>query len=128
MLHLQCLESAELKPGDRVLVHAGAGGVGAIAVQLAKAYWGAYVVATAGPSNQSFLTEVRRHSVLAPQVILASQGPDEAALRFCSWCLCAARAAGLPSCALLCISAPRCSVWWALCLAFCLGNFGCRGC
>ena len=38
------------------------GGVGSWAVQLAKAHWGAYVVATAGPKNQSFLTQVGRVS------------------------------------------------------------------
>lgn len=55
---MQALETANLRPGDRVLVHAGAGGVGAFAVQLAKVYWGAHVVATGGPSNQHFLTRV----------------------------------------------------------------------
>ena len=39
--------SADLQPGARVLVLAGAGGVGHFAVQLAKVHWGAYVVATA---------------------------------------------------------------------------------
>ena len=42
----QALNSANIKPGDRVLVHAGSGGVGHIAVQLAKQYWGAYIVST----------------------------------------------------------------------------------
>jgi NADPH:quinone reductase-like Zn-dependent oxidoreductase len=38
-----------------VLVHAGAGGVGHFAVQLARVHWGAHVTATAGPANQTFL-------------------------------------------------------------------------
>eukprot|EP00884_Botryococcus_braunii_P023531 jgi/Botrbrau1/9862/Bobra.0313s0031.1 len=54
----QALESAGLSPGQRVLVVAGAGGVGHFALQLAKVHWGAYVVATAGPKNQEFLKEL----------------------------------------------------------------------
>jgi NADPH:quinone reductase-like Zn-dependent oxidoreductase len=53
----QALESAKLKKGSRVLVHAGAGGVGSFAVQLAKVHYGAYVVATSGPKNTAFLKE-----------------------------------------------------------------------
>lgn len=48
---------ARLKPGRRVLVHAGAGGVGVFAVQIAKAFQ-AYVAATAGAHNQQFLREL----------------------------------------------------------------------
>ncbi len=46
-----------IKPGDRVLVHAGAGGVGTIAIQLAKTF-GAFVAATASARNQQFLREL----------------------------------------------------------------------
>jgi len=46
-----------LKQGDRVLVHAGAGGVGIFAIQIAKAF-GAYVAATASTRNQDFLREM----------------------------------------------------------------------
>ena len=43
----QCLvDIADLRPGQRVLVHAAAGGVGHLAVQIAKAR-GAYVIGTA---------------------------------------------------------------------------------
>ena len=45
---------AQVGRGDRVLVHAGAGGVGAFAVQLAK-HLGAWVATTAGPANLDFL-------------------------------------------------------------------------
>jgi len=46
-----------LRPGETVLIHAGAGGVGSFAVQIARAA-GAYVIATAGPSNQDTLREL----------------------------------------------------------------------
>jgi NADPH:quinone reductase-like Zn-dependent oxidoreductase len=45
---------AEVRPGERVLVHGGAGGVGSSAVQVAKAR-GAYVIATASPAHDAFL-------------------------------------------------------------------------
>jgi NADPH:quinone reductase-like Zn-dependent oxidoreductase len=46
-----------LQAGQRVLIHAAAGGVGVFAVQIAKAL-GAYVAATAGGRNQDFLREL----------------------------------------------------------------------
>ncbi|MFG2833288.1 SDR family NAD(P)-dependent oxidoreductase, partial [Streptomyces sp. NPDC048434] len=42
---------ARVRPGQRVLIHAGTGGVGTAAVQLAKA-WGLEVFATASPAKQ----------------------------------------------------------------------------
>jgi NADPH:quinone reductase-like Zn-dependent oxidoreductase len=45
---------ARLAPGQRVLIHAAAGGVGHIAVQLAK-WKGATVIATASGKNEAFL-------------------------------------------------------------------------
>lgn len=44
------VERANLQPGQRVLIHAGSGGVGTVAIQLAK-YLGAYVATTAGTDN-----------------------------------------------------------------------------
>jgi NADPH:quinone reductase-like Zn-dependent oxidoreductase len=51
------VKQGRLKRGDRVLVHAGAGGVGIFAIQIAKAF-GAYVAATASSRNQDFLREL----------------------------------------------------------------------
>ncbi|RPE43594.1 NADPH:quinone reductase-like Zn-dependent oxidoreductase [Streptomyces sp. Ag109_O5-1] len=45
---------ARLQPGDRVLIHAAAGGVGHVAVQLAKEL-GAHVIGTARAANHDFL-------------------------------------------------------------------------
>ena len=45
---------ARARPGERVLVHAGTGGVGTAAVQLARA-WGLEVFATASPAKQAAL-------------------------------------------------------------------------
>lgn len=50
---------AAVKAGDRVLVHAGAGGVGSLAVQLAKAR-GAWVAATCSGRNVEFVQEASR--------------------------------------------------------------------
>ncbi len=51
-----------LKKGDKVLIHAGAGGVGMAAVQIALAA-GAEVFATASPPKQAFLRELGVHHV-----------------------------------------------------------------
>ena len=54
----QCLvDVARVQPGQRVLVHAGAGGVGHLAVQIAKAR-GAHVVATASAAKHDLLAEL----------------------------------------------------------------------
>ncbi len=47
----------ELKSGDRVLIHAGAGGVGMAAIQLAR-LWGAEVFATASPGKWDALRDL----------------------------------------------------------------------
>lgn len=44
------VERAQVKPGQRVLIHAGSGGVGTVAIQLAK-HLGATVATTAGADN-----------------------------------------------------------------------------
>ena len=54
----QCLvDVGQLQAGQRVLIHAGAGGVGHLAIQIAKAK-GATVIATASTANQSLLTQL----------------------------------------------------------------------
>jgi len=50
----QALARASVRPGDTVLVHAAAGGVGHFAVQLARGI-GARVYGTAGTTNQEFV-------------------------------------------------------------------------
>ena len=57
----QALKPANIQPGQRVLIHAGSGGVGTVAIQLAKV-WGAYVVTTASGSNEKFLKVLRCRS------------------------------------------------------------------
>jgi NADPH:quinone reductase-like Zn-dependent oxidoreductase len=50
-------DQGHLQSGQRVLIHAAAGGVGVFAVQIAKAL-GAFVAAVAGSRNQDFLREL----------------------------------------------------------------------
>jgi NADPH:quinone reductase-like Zn-dependent oxidoreductase len=48
------VERADVQPGQKVLVHAGSGGVGTIAIQLAK-HLGAHVATTAGTANVTWV-------------------------------------------------------------------------
>ncbi|MFE0922466.1 NADP-dependent oxidoreductase [Streptomyces nigra] len=57
------VEHAELRPGQRVLIHAAAGGVGHAAVQIAKAR-GAYVIGTASAGKHGFLREIGADEVI----------------------------------------------------------------
>ena len=52
-----------LQAGQRVLIHAGAGGVGHLAVQIAKAR-GAYVIATASPDKLDFVRSLGADEVI----------------------------------------------------------------
>ena len=56
-------DAGGLKAGQRVLVHAAAGGVGTFAVQLAK-WKGAHVVGTASERNHAFLRELGADEVI----------------------------------------------------------------
>lgn len=66
----QCLvDVGQIEAGQRVLIHAGAGGVGHLAMQIAKAK-GAIVIATASEANQKLLTELG-----ADQAVDYTKGP-----------------------------------------------------
>ncbi|MEV4261141.1 NADP-dependent oxidoreductase [Kribbella sp. NPDC049584] len=51
------VERGNLRPGQRILIHAGAGGVGSVAIQLAK-YLGAMVATTVSAGNADFVREL----------------------------------------------------------------------
>src|SRR5699024_5820007 len=55
--------TAGIGAGDRVLIHAAAGGVGHAAVQIAKAR-GAYVIATASATKHDFVRELGADEVI----------------------------------------------------------------
>ncbi len=59
----QALEMGGLKSGERVLIHAGAGGVGGFAIQIAKAK-GAIVVTTASASKKNYVIELGADQVI----------------------------------------------------------------
>ncbi|KPG70043.1 NADP-dependent oxidoreductase [Enterococcus sp. RIT-PI-f] len=56
-------DHGDLKAGQKVLIHAGAGGVGTYAIQLAKAA-GAYVITTASPRNHELLRTLGADEVI----------------------------------------------------------------
>lgn len=60
---LQSLEYAAIKENDRVLIHAGSGGVGSFAIQYAKAK-GAYVYTTTGTSNIEWVKKLGADRVI----------------------------------------------------------------
>ncbi|WP_067815198.1 NADP-dependent oxidoreductase [Nocardia inohanensis] len=57
------VDTAELRAGQRVLIHAAAGGVGHFAVQIAKAR-GAYVIGTASAANHEVVRELGADEVI----------------------------------------------------------------
>lgn len=67
------VEKANVRPGQRVLVHAGSGGVGTIAVELAK-HLGAHVATTAGTANVQWV------KALGADVVIDYRKDDFAAL------------------------------------------------
>lgn len=60
---LQSLEYAGIKENDKVLIHAGSGGVGSFAIQYAKAK-GAYVYTTTSTSNMKWVKELGADRVI----------------------------------------------------------------
>ncbi len=81
------VERANLQPRQTVLIHAGSGGVGTYAIQLAK-HLGARVVTTTGPSNVEWVRDLGADAVIDYRtqdfgtlvhdydVVLDSQGGD----------------------------------------------------
>ncbi len=59
---------AKIQPGDRVLIHAAAGGVGQAAVQLAQRA-GAQILATASPSKWEFLKSIGVEQVMSSRTL-----------------------------------------------------------
>ncbi|MFD3729098.1 NADP-dependent oxidoreductase [Streptomyces sp. NPDC058671] len=57
------VDTADVRPGERVLVHAAAGGVGHLAVQIAKAR-GAYVIGTASAPKHDLVRELGADEVI----------------------------------------------------------------
>ena len=50
-------ENIELSKGQKILIHGGAGGIGSMAIQLAK-YLGAYVATTVSANDKPFVQEL----------------------------------------------------------------------
>ena len=69
------VDDAKVGPGMRVLIHAGAGGVGSLGIQIARAR-GAHVIATCSARNADFVK-----SLGANEVIAYDQTPFESAVR-----------------------------------------------
>ena len=61
MLALQALHAAQVKSGQRVLIHGGNGGIGSVAVQISKA-WGCHVTTTCSTKNQEFVKVSTAHA------------------------------------------------------------------
>jgi NADPH:quinone reductase-like Zn-dependent oxidoreductase len=57
------VDLADVRPGQRVLIHAAAGGVGHLAVQIAKVR-GAYVIGTASAAKHAFVRELGADEVI----------------------------------------------------------------
>lgn len=57
------VKAGEIKAGDRVLIHAASGGVGSLAVQLAKAR-GAYVISTTSSKNTALVKSLGADEVI----------------------------------------------------------------
>jgi len=56
-------DRAKLQPGERVLIHGGAGGVGIFAIQLAHSH-GAHVITTVSARNSEFVTALGANEVI----------------------------------------------------------------
>lgn len=84
------VETADVQPGQKVLIHAGSGGVGTIAIQLAK-HLGAHVATTTSRANVGWVRELGADQVIDYRtadfetelsgfdVVLDSLGPENLA-------------------------------------------------
>lgn len=82
---LQCLRAVAVGAGDTVLVHAAAGGVGHLAVQIARALGAERVIGTASERNHEFLRQLGAEPVsygdgLVERVTELAGDPVDAAL------------------------------------------------
>jgi NADPH:quinone reductase-like Zn-dependent oxidoreductase len=76
------VEFAQVKPGDRVLIHGAAGAVGSFAVQMAKAK-GAYVIAHANPGKEDYLKQLGADEIINAQAQkFEDAGPVDIVLNF----------------------------------------------
>lgn len=57
------VDLSRVAEGDRVLVHGGGGGIGHVAIQIAKAL-GAHVITTAGPNKREFVERIGADEVI----------------------------------------------------------------
>ena len=57
------VDTAHIEAGQRVLIHAGAGGVGHLAIQIARAR-GAYVITTASAAKHDFIRRLGAHEMI----------------------------------------------------------------
>jgi len=60
---IQCLKKANIKNGDKILIHAGSGGIGTFAIQYAKSK-GAYVYTTTSTKNVAWVKELGADKVI----------------------------------------------------------------
>ncbi|GAB4589279.1 NADP-dependent oxidoreductase [Nocardia sp. IFM 10818] len=70
------IDTAGLRPGQRVLIHAAAGGVGHLAVQIAKAH-GAHVIGTARAEKHDFLRSLGADEVIDYSAVDFAAAVDE---------------------------------------------------
>ena len=61
---IQAFEKADLKSGDKILIHAGSGGIGSFAIQYAKSR-GAFIYTTTSTSNVSWVKNLGADRVIA---------------------------------------------------------------
>lgn len=66
---LQAFHAAHIKAGQRVLIHGGNGGIGSVAVQMAKA-WGCHVTATCSTKNLQFVRVIGKPPPFGGSVVL----------------------------------------------------------